>query len=185
MTEQKVSTRYAKALYGLAKELDSVDNVYSDMQKVYGTVSSSKELLNLIKSPIINHRKKEAIFDELFTDMIGKLTLEFIKLLAHKQREWLMLSIIRQFELIYNKTNNIVEATITTARETDDLTKQKVIAALTKSTGKRIKPTYTTNPQIKGGIVVRIEDKVYDASISNKLENLRVRLKETLEIEIN
>jgi F-type H+-transporting ATPase subunit delta len=67
----------------------------------------------------------------------------------------------------------------------DEATKQNVLAALTKSTEKIIKPTFIINPAIKGGIMVRIEDKVFDASISNKLENLRVRLKETLDVEIN
>ncbi|MCO5251502.1 MAG: ATP synthase F1 subunit delta [Candidatus Kapabacteria bacterium] len=185
MVEQKVSSRYAKALYGIAVQFDSVEKVYADMLNVQRTISSNSELLSFIKSPVINHRKKEAIFDEIFTNQIGETTLEFIKLLAHKQREWLILSIIRQFEIIYNRENNIVEATITTAREMDEATKANVLAALTKSTAKKIKPTFVINPSIKGGIMVRIADKVFDASISNKLENLRVRLKETLDVEIN
>lgn len=185
MTEQKVSARYAKALYGLAGEIDSVAQVYDDLKRIESIIASSSELRNLIHSPVINHRKKSAIFEEIFTGKIGKTTLEFIKLLAHKQREALILSISKQYEILYNKMHNIVEATITTAREIDDSTKKQIIAALTKRTGKKINPYFTVNPQIKGGIIVRIEDEVFDASIHNKLEKLRVRLKESVEIEIN
>jgi len=185
MTEQKVSTRYAKALYGLAGEVDSVAQVYSDLKQIQQIVMQSSELRNLINSPLINHRKKSAIFEEIFSGKIGATTLEFVKLLAHKQRETLIISIAQQFEKLFNMNNNIVEAIVTTARDIDDATKKQIIEALEIRTGKTIKPQFTVNPAIKGGIVVRIEDKVYDASIQNKLEKLRLRLKESVEIAIN
>ncbi len=185
MVEQKVSARYAKALYGLAEEVDSVAKVYTDLKIVETIITGSSELRSLIHSPVIKHRKKSAIFEEIFAGRIGKTTLEFIKLLAHKQREALILSIAKQYEILYNKMHNIVEATITTAREIDGATKKQIIEALAQKTGKTINPIFTVNPQIKGGIVVRIEDEVFDASIHNKLEKLRLRLKESVEIAIN
>ncbi len=176
MTEKKVSLRYAKAIFEVAKEKNLLDQSYNDMILVKKMVDSSRELQVLLKSLIINKIKKTAVIDGLFKNSINELTFNFLNLLIDKQREALIVDIIIQFELLYNEEKNIQIVEITTANELSDILKQKIMAKLSDATGKIIQPHYSINKNIKGGLLIRMDNWVYDASITRQLEMLRHQL---------
>lgn len=178
MTEQKVSSRYAKALLDTSTAESLNDIVVKDLDLVKNMINSSRDLSNFIKSPIISETQKRKVFDELLSDKVHKLTLNFINVLLEKGRESLIVSIIIQFENLYNLRNNRVKVEIKSASELTEDIKSKVLNKLTEVTGKIILPKFFVDKSLKGGLSIRVEDWVYDASLKTQLELLRQSLSE-------
>ena len=176
MHEKKVSSRYAKAIYGLAKESNLQDTVLSDFTLILKTITDSKELGNLVESPVVSSKKKYDIFKEVFEDSISDTTYRFIKLLTEKSRENLLDDIAYQYELIYNEANNRLPVIIYSAVELDEDAKSQIISKLTEWTKKTILSEFKVDPSIKGGLKIKISDWVFDASVQNQLDKLRIAL---------
>lgn len=179
MTEQRVSFRYAKALLETATKGLVAETIFNDFQKVALTMELSRELRVFTASPVVQQWKKKKIFTEVFNEVkISELTLTFLILLIDKRRGNLILDIIKQYEIQYNRLMNKLSVIITSAVELSDEIKQRIIDRLSLITGKQILADFKTNIDIQGGIIVRIDDWVFDASVKNQLSNLFKQLSE-------
>lgn len=176
MTEQRISLRYAKAVFELSKSAGTIDTVYKDFSLVNDYLKSSKELLKTLKSPVVRTWQKKNLLKEIFQSNLSELSFTFIMLLADKGRENYLVDIIASFEKMYFSEKNIIKADVTTSREMDELLRAKIVSELTTRTKKSIIPTYKVDESIKGGIVIRVDDWVYDASVKNQLSRLRTKL---------
>ena len=173
MTEKIISYRYAKALLDLAVNEKLSDQIYYDFSKVEYTFKMSRELRSLTASPVFQIYRKRKIYQELFKEEgISDFTLNFLLLTIDKRRGELIPSIIKQYNKLYDELNNRLNVQITSAIELTDTIKEKVLNKLKEWTQKTILPEFKIDTTIKGGIVLKIEDWVFDASIKNQLENL-------------
>lgn len=173
MNEKKVSSRYAKAIYGLAKQNNLQDKVLADFSLIVSTIKSSKDLQNLMASPVVAGNKKLDILKEIFGNNITDLTLDFFKLLTEKARENLFENISNEFLLIYNEEHNRLPITIYSAIDLDNASKDEIQNKLADWTDKTILPDYQIDKSIRGGLKIKIQDWVFDASIQNQLDKLR------------
>jgi F-type H+-transporting ATPase subunit delta len=178
MTEQRVSYRYAKALLETAEQEGITDLVYNDFLFVMSVFHDSQELRVMTASPVLQQWRKKKIYQELFTDRLSPLVLNFLVFLLDKQRGELIQSIIIQFQNQYNTLRNRLSVDITSAIELNDEIKTRILDKLVQITDKTILPQFYINPLLKGGVLVRIEDWVYDATIKNQLNILFKRLSE-------
>jgi F-type H+-transporting ATPase subunit delta len=173
MENIKVSMRYAKAIYPVVKQEGYVIDFMEDLAKIVGLISKSRELKLLIDSPIISHSKKVSIFIELFKENISEITMNFILLLVAKGREKYINGIYHCVNLLYNKENGIVECRVVSAFELDEETKSRVEFFLKNTTHNSTKVSYVVDRNIIGGILLRVDDMVYDITIKNKLKELK------------
>lgn len=180
MTEQKVSLRYARALFDTAKITESIDTVYNDFLLISQYFVISKELSVVLRSPIIQNWKKKQLMTELFQKNVSELTYNFLLLLTEKQRESFLIDIISYYERLYLADKNTIKAYITSAREIDDSLKNKIVSEFENKLSKKIIPNFKIDPAIKGGITVRVDDWVYDASVRNQLNQLKNKLIEDM-----
>ncbi len=178
MTERKISTRYAKALLDLALKEGIADTVLNDLKRVVKMMDSSKEFDLLIKSPIIQYWKKKKIIQNIFEQSLHKLTLDFLLLLISHRREILIPSILNQYNIQYNTIMNNLPVSILSAVEINENTKSKIVSKLNEITNMNILPDFTIDKSLKGGIIIKIDDWVYDASIKNQLKLLYKQLAE-------
>lgn len=176
MFEQKVSGRYARSLLTAAKAEGNEDKVYEDLQYINKVLDESKELKAMTLSPVIQHWRKKDVYEEVFKGKIQDITLNFLILLTEKKREIIIDSIIFQFESQYNILKNRQKVDIYTAVEVPSDIREGVVKRLAEMTKKTILPKYITEPSIKGGMMVRVGDWVYDASLKSQLEALHDRL---------
>ncbi len=172
MTEQKVSYRYAKAIIDSAVEMNQLESIKKDFSYFVNMLSGSKELKNLIKSPIVQVYKKKRIFEDLLKENTSPLFLNFVLLVAEKRRENLLFVINEEFIKIYNEMNGILPVTITTANSIDANLSDKITKKLHEWTGKSIIPEFKIDKSIKAGIKIRIDDWVFDASLKTRLQSL-------------
>ncbi|MCX6154642.1 MAG: ATP synthase F1 subunit delta [Candidatus Kapabacteria bacterium] len=170
MKEQKVSARYAKALFDLAKENGITDRVKSDFQIMRDVIHSSRELKMLIHSPIIQHWRKVKIFQEIFEAQLSKLTMAFFVLLTKKRRESLFDDILEQYEIQYNSDNNLLPIDVHSATELSDELKNRLVEKIGEYSKMTVLPEYKIDKSLKGGFTINIHDWVFDASVKNQLD---------------
>jgi F-type H+-transporting ATPase subunit delta len=180
MNNYRVNNRYATALYELAVEQNQLEQTYHDILMGCTSLSESRELRLLLKSPIIQSDKKVKILESLFRDKVGIVTWKFIEILVKKRREEHLAGILEAFIEIYRKAENIRVVSVTTAFPLDDSLKKRLLETLKKETGaKEIVLNEKVDEKVVGGILVTVDDKMFDNSIYKKLQVLQLEFSDS------
>lgn len=173
MNNPKITRRYSQALYDFSEELNVVETIYKDILYIKKIYDENPELKIVIESPIIFFDKKEKIFKSIFSDTISEVTYKFLRLIIQKRREPQIPGIINQYIQIYYENHNLKEAYITTAYPISD----ELVAEIKNLLEEDKKHTFImhtqTNPQLIGGLILRIDDFRIDATILRKINQLK------------
>jgi len=172
----RIAYRYAKSLFEQSKEEKSLDAVKQDMELVASTITESRDLQNLLKSPIISLDKKGSVLSKIFADKVSKSTSGLLTLLVTKGREAELLGVSNGFLKLYNEENNIVKAKLTTAISLDENLKKQFLKVANDATGKEVDLTEEVDEDLIGGYVLRFEDSQIDASIKTRLNKIKQQL---------
>jgi F-type H+-transporting ATPase subunit delta len=173
MKNPKLATRYAQALYNFSVENGNVETVYQDVLQIQEVMSINKELKTVLESPIISQEKKQNITKEIFQKHLSETTYQFFSLIVKKRREPQLLMICTQFVKIYYKNHHIKEAYITSAEPLSEEMAHYIKAFLEKDTPYTFILHLSVNQKIIGGLVIKIDDFYYDASIQAKINKLK------------
>jgi F-type H+-transporting ATPase subunit delta len=169
----KAARRYAKALLQSALEQDILDDVEKDIRFVLNTIEDSRELVVFLKSPIIKKEDKQQVLSKIFGEHISGETKSLLRLLSEKNRENLLKDICLGFLDLFNEHKGIIQVEVTTAYELNDSQRDKLHKALVSSTGKKVEMNVSVDPEIMGGVIVRIDDTVMDGSVKHKIRKLK------------
>lgn len=173
MNSNIISSRYARSLMDLAIEQNSMEKIGSDMTLIKKVCGENMILNAVMRNPNINIGSKKGIVRDLFANEIDKLTLNFIILLIEKRRIVFLKEIASEFKNLYNKQKGIKVATIYVARSIDTDAKDRIIHLLEKEFSCKIELDERIDTKVIGGFKIVIDDKIYDASISNQLQLLK------------
>ena len=119
MNESKISVRYSKALFELAKEEKVLDLVMTD-QELLQSIYKLPEFKLLLENPVIKSSQKQKVLRQIFEGKLNKITLTFLDLLIQNKREIFLPDITRKFIDEYHKEKGILPVTITSAVKIDD-----------------------------------------------------------------
>ncbi|MBT3383729.1 MAG: ATP synthase F1 subunit delta [Prolixibacteraceae bacterium] len=183
MDHSAIAVRYAKAFFSLAKEKNRLKTLKTDIELIANVCENSADFNRLLESPIIGTSKKVKLLTDIFKGRVDGLTLKFISLITRNKREVHIPGICRNFVNLLRKDQNIKSAIITTATEIDSETIKKIIALVETELETKIEISSNINPEIIGGMVLRLDDKQYDASVATQLKKVKQELLET-ELEI-
>jgi len=174
MSASRIAARYAKSLIDFGKEEGQLETIATDMKWFLEAVKS-KDLLNLLKSPIVSKSKKKDVFDAIFGENLSKTTNTFFNIILTKSREDIIPEIASEFDIQYKILNHISKVKLTTASPlTSEAIKQIEAKLLTSNaTDENIELETAVNPDLIGGYVLEIGDKLYDDSIAFKLNKLK------------
>lgn len=178
MSNHRVSRRYAQALMDIAAEQKSVDAVAADLSSIGATLAASRELRVLVGSPVVREGKKLAIFKELWESRVGPVTMAFLSLLVTKRREAILAEVIEEYGALRDTAQGVLAADVWTALPMTAEQEAALVKRLESHTQKKIRMQKSTDPAIRGGMVVRIGDTVLDGSVRRQLERLRERFLE-------
>jgi len=179
MDQSAITVRYAKAFFATAKEKNLLDILKDDVQLVFEVCNTSKDFILLLESPIVKTSKKSALIKSIFEGKVEELTLNFLLLIAQNKREVYIPGICRNFLNMTREDQNIKSAVLTTATEVNAVTLKKIKDLLGKELYATIELTAQVNPDILGGMVLRLDDKQYDASVATQLKKVKQTLLET------
>ena len=173
MSAEIVAQRYAKSLIELAEEQNLLDQVNEEITSVAKALEV-RDLLLLVKSPIVHASKKKAIFARLFGDM-QPITKSFLNILVRKGRESYIPAITKSFKELYQMRKAISEVTLITAEPITEKMQLDIANKLREHNivNQNINWRLEVDPALLGGFVVEVGDRRYDASIANKLQSLR------------
>lgn len=178
MSQRTVTRRYATALYEEADRVGALEAVDDDVLMLRRSIESNRDLSRFFESPVIPQEKKDTILQELLGDRVETLTVQFLRLLVRKDREALTKEILDEYQSLRDEQRGIVDATVTVARSLADEDRDALVEALEEKTGKEVRLHLDENPDLIGGVVIRIGDRVFDGSVRNQLNVLRDRLRE-------
>jgi len=169
--------RYAQAAFEVAKEKNNLDEWQTDLIKVTELLKDS-EVSNLIENPKLSFELKA----ELVKEKLGKinpLVLNLCYLLISKGKLKNIEHVANEYECLVDEHRGIKHADVITAVPIDDKDKRKLIAQLEAMTGTKVVVEIQVDPELVGGIVARIDGRLIDGSIRNKLKLLKKELAET------
>jgi F-type H+-transporting ATPase subunit delta len=172
MIETRVSYRYAKSLLDLALEKGQLEQVREDMQLVASVIRESRDLLLMLKSPVIKTDKKQEILKAVFGGKIGVITTAFIDIITVKRRESELAIIAESFLNQYKTHKQILTAVITTATGLDKSLRDKVMEIVKGATQSEVELQEKVDKGLIGGFILRVGDKQVDASIIRQIKNL-------------
>ena len=172
MKGTRAAIRYAKAILDLAKDQNATESVNSDMSQVVATVSASKDLDVLLRSPIVKPEMKVSSLKEIFNG-VTSITEGLINVLADNKRLDLLALIAEQYINLFDADNGKQKAIVTTAIPLNKELSDKVLVKVKELTGKEAVIENKIDESILGGFILRVGDLQYNASIANKLNNLR------------
>ncbi|MCD6355045.1 MAG: ATP synthase F1 subunit delta [Prolixibacteraceae bacterium] len=179
MDQSAITVRYAKAFFTLAKEKNQLSRLTADVQLVSQVCSESTDFILLLESPIVKISKKMDLISAIFKNKIEGVTLDFLLLITKNKREINIPGICRNFLELARKDQNIKSAVLTTAAEINSETIRKIEKLLGKEFDAKIELATNINPEIIGGLVLRLDDKQYDASIATQLKKIKQKLLES------
>ncbi|HIE28509.1 TPA: ATP synthase F1 subunit delta [Candidatus Poribacteria bacterium] len=172
----KVARRYGKALLSAAIEQKVLSEVREDTRKILNLIKTSQEFNDFITNPIIQPQFKQEIFQQILGDIVHPLILNFLYLLAQRQRERLLEMIIQEFLREANEYAGIMIAHVTSVVPLTNEQETQLSQRLSAYSGKQIQLEREINEQIKGGFIIRLGDTIFDGSVATQLERLRKSL---------
>jgi F-type H+-transporting ATPase subunit delta len=178
MIQNEIAKKYSQALFSLAKEEDNLVKYREEINEVWDLIKKTDDLKNSLFHPRIMPEDKKSIINKLFAKGLSGNVFNFLNLLVDKRRMFYIESIIKEFNQLVNNDENILEVGVTSAIEIDDSLKKKLQGKLEKQLDYEIIFQHRVDPEIIGGIIIRIGDKIIDGSIQYELNSLRERLKQ-------
>ena len=177
MYQSLISTRYAKALFLKAKEEEILDQIMEDICFVQSVFTEHPDILITLNHPVTYSSHKVNILKGLFQDKVHPIILDFLLLIAKNHRDSYFENIFRNFIDFYNEDKGIKTVELTTAvpiggDEREDI-KNYIREAFHAN---NITFTEKVNPELIGGFVIQIEDKLLDVSVKTQLDQIRDNL---------
>lgn len=173
MRDARAALRYAKAILNLAKDSKEETAVNNDMLFIDATISENEAFEVMIKSPIVKSSDKIKVLNAIFEGKVNNITLGLFHLLQDNKRIDILLSVVKQYAIIYDFDKHMQVAKVTTAVPLTAAIEKQILAKIVALTGEEANLENVINPDILGGFILRVGDIQYDASISNYLNELK------------
>ncbi len=168
----RAAIRYAKAILEFATDANKAAAVNEDMKSIGTTINSNQELSDFLSNPIIKQEVKNAALKEVFSTVQPETNKLFDLLLENKRFE-ILSAISSEYSTLFDANNGVQSATVTTAIAMTPELEQQVLAKIATFSSKKITIENTVDPSIIGGFILRIGDMQYNASVANKLQELK------------
>ena len=173
-----MGSRYALALFDLAKDLGQVAAVEADLKALKALSAESADLRTLIGSPVFAAEDKAKGLAAIAERAeFNAVTRKFLGFVAAQRRAPALPAIITSFEALSATYRGVVSAQVTTAVKLTAAQAKGLKAALTQALGKDPEIETRVDPAILGGVKVRVGSRLYDASLKSKLDSLKFALK--------
>ncbi len=176
MNQSKISVRYAKALFLLAKEKNALDEVYLNLKIVGKVVSESHELKSVLKNATILQSEKKELLNSVFADF-NDIVKDFLNLLVDNDRQDYILNILRNFSFFYRKEKNLIHLTITTVEKISKILTDNIIKIFSEAYNSQIELEEKLDESIIGGIIFKIDNNELNMSVANQLSEIKNSLR--------
>jgi F-type H+-transporting ATPase subunit delta len=169
---EEIASVYARSLFEVAQETGTLDEVREQLGQFADALEGDRELQVFFFSPYFSTDEKKDGLTKV-VEGADPAILNFLELLVEKHRMPVLFRIRRAYDQLWEHENKLLPVEITSAIELDDEIARRIGEQIGQQTGQRVELTKTVDPGIIGGLVLRVGNSILDASIRNRLENLR------------
>ena len=169
---EEIAEVYARSLFEVAKEHDKLDEIHEELDQFADVLSENRSLQLFFFSPYFSSdEKKDGVAKVI--EGGNEYFVRFLELLAEKHRLPVLFRIRREFDSLWAKEQKLLEVSVTSAVDLDEETVKGIGNKIEEQTGNRVELTSHVDPDLIGGLVIRVGNLVLDASVRNRLERLR------------
>ena len=169
---EEIAEVYARALFEAAKEDDVLDRVHDELGQFADALDEGRNLQVFLFSPYFSSEEKKDGIRRIVSDADERL-LNFLELLAERHRMPALFRIRRIFQDLWAEENKLLPVTVTSATELDTGLVDDIGKRIEEQTGRRVELSSNVDPDVLGGLMVRVGNMVLDATVRNRLEQLR------------
>ncbi len=168
-----VAKRYAKALYGYAKEQKAEDAVYSEMKRLAEAFAHVPQLRMAMDNPTLVEKDKEALLAAAVGNTTSDVYTRFLKLVLSQRRESYLQSIALSYKDIYSEDKRINTGLLVTASEVDEAVKSRMKLLLSRMKPGTLEFETRVDPEIGGGFMLYVDTYRLDASMKTQLKRIK------------
>ena len=169
---EEIAQVYARSLFEVAVEHDKLDEIREQLGQFADALRENRDLQVFLFSPYFSTEEKK---DGLQRAVTGADTImaNFLEVLVERHRMPAIFRIRQRFDVLWEKENRLLPVEVTSAVELDQDTVKSIGDRIGQQTGRKVELSSKVDPDILGGIVLRVGNSVLDASIRNRLNQLR------------
>jgi F-type H+-transporting ATPase subunit delta len=169
---EEIAAVYARSLFEVAQEQGKLDTLREELGQFADALDGDRELQVFFFSPYFSTIEKKDGLDRAVSDADPTLV-NFLKLLIENHRMPVIFRVRRVVDELWRDENKLLPVTVTSAVELDQATVSQIGDRISEQTGRKVELSAVVEPDILGGLVVRVGNSILDASIRNRLEQLR------------
>jgi F-type H+-transporting ATPase subunit delta len=163
---------YARSLFEVARDQGKLDELREQLGQFADALDSNRELAVFFFSPYFSTKEKQEGLARML-DGADETFVNFLELLIENHRMPVIFRTRQQYERMWERENELLPVDITSAIELDAETTEDLGRSIGERAGRKVKLAAHVDPDILGGIVLRVGNSILDASIRNRLEQLR------------
>lgn len=177
MRHMMIASRYAKAIYSLAKEKGEQDAVFEQMRVIEDALSLEKEIGEFVQSPLVRPSEKEKVIAQLCEKVkLPEILKNFLLLLAKKDRLALFPSIVTSYQTIADEAHGVTRGVVRSATVLAPDERKRIEELVGRATKKQVILTYKEDPSLLGGLIAEVGSYTFDDSLSSHLTRINEQL---------
>lgn len=176
MRATTIARNYAEALLALARKANDLDGWGLALNGVVTALESDVRLRNFLAAPQISAAQKNAVISKAFTGKLPKSMVRFLEKLVQNRRQMLIPQIGIEYGNLVDETSGRIHAQVTLSREASEADQKVIADQLSRAFAKTVVPHMFVNPDLLGGVVVKVGDQVLDGSVRKRLKTLKSRI---------
>jgi F-type H+-transporting ATPase subunit delta len=169
---EEIAEVYARSLFEVASEHDTLEVIHDQLSQFADVLSENRDTQLFFFSPYFSAQEKKDGLHRAVSDA-EPVFVNFLEALIERHRMPAIFRIRVRFDRLWDKANKRLPVSIVTAVPLDESTAQSIGARIGEQTGEHVELSSTVDPDIIGGIVLRVGNRIMDASVKSQLENLR------------
>jgi F-type H+-transporting ATPase subunit delta len=169
---EEIAEVYSRALFEVAKEHDVLDRMHDELGQFADALADDRNLQVFLFSPYFSSEEKKEGVSRIVADADPRLV-NFLQLLAERHRMPVLFRIRRSFDEMWAEENRLLPVTVTSAVDLDEELVQEIGRRIGEQTGRRVELASSVDPDVLGGLKVQVGNLVLDATVRNRLEQLR------------
>ena len=169
---EEIAQVYARSLFEVAKERDRLDVVREQIGQFSDALAESRELQTFFFSPYFSTEEKKQGLDKALEGE-EEIVRNFLGVLIENHRMPALFRIRRELDAMWRDVNQLLPVQITSAVELDEAVTSRIGEEIGRQTGRKVELSAQVDPDVLGGIVLRVGNSILDASIRTRLERLR------------
>ena len=175
MRSETIARNYAETLFDLGERSGQTARYAELMDALAAAVENTPSVQGVLMSPRVPKAEKARILGAAFQNVPREFVL-FLQALVKRGRQTLLREIAAEYHTLLDVKLNRVRAGVTLARPADEALQRSIAEALSRQLGKEVLPAFTVDPEILGGSIVRIGERIHDGSVRRRLTKLRRHL---------